>query len=139
MTNKPRCVFDTNTLISAVLIKSSTPSSAFRWALQHSHILFSLDSIEELSQVIYRPKFDRYIQAGARDEFIRAYIEQALLIEPAETIRVCRDPKDDKFLELAVAGDADYIVTGDEDLLVLHPFRSIQIYTPGIFLDAVRA
>ena len=49
-------------------------------------------------------------------------------------ITACRDPKDDKFLTLAVAANADYIVTGDDDLLVLHPFRGIQIIKPAEFL-----
>jgi putative PIN family toxin of toxin-antitoxin system len=56
-------------------------------------------------------------------------------IEPKIEITECRDPKDNKFLELAVAGNADCIVTGDNDLLVLNPFRNIRIITPKEFID----
>jgi putative PIN family toxin of toxin-antitoxin system len=55
-------------------------------------------------------------------------------IETNETISECRDPKDNKFLELAVCGKADFIISGDEDLLVLNPFRNIQMITPDSFL-----
>ena len=56
-----------------------------------------------------------------------------------ESVGACRDPKDDKFLELAVSGRADYLVTGDLDLLVLDPFRGVRILTPADFLAAVGA
>lgn len=59
---------------------------------------------------------------------------EALFIEPELRISVCRHPKDNKFLELAIAGNADCIVTGDKDLLVLHPFRGIKIISPSDFL-----
>jgi uncharacterized protein len=56
-----------------------------------------------------------------------------------DTIRACRDAKDDKFLELAVSGRAAYIISGDDDLLVLHPFRGIAIMTAAEFLQATEA
>jgi predicted nucleic acid-binding protein len=52
---------------------------------------------------------------------------------------VCRDPDDDKLLEIAVAGNADCLVTGDQDLLILHPFQGVPIITPAAFLEAVEA
>ncbi len=58
-------------------------------------------------------------------------------MEIQETVRVCRDPKDDKFLELAVNGRADCIVSGDDDLLVPNPFRGVDVLTPSDFLDAI--
>ena len=57
-------------------------------------------------------------------------------VEPTSPIHACRDPRDDKFLEVAVHGEADYLVTGDGDLLALHPFGKVAIVTPGRFLDA---
>jgi hypothetical protein len=56
-------------------------------------------------------------------------------VEIEESINICRDPKDDKFLELAFSGKADFIVTGDQDLLVLNPFRNIEIITANVFLS----
>lgn len=62
------------------------------------------------------------------------FINVAHPVEISQKIQVCRDPKDDKFLEVAVCGQADLIVTGDQDLLVLHPFQGIQIITPVSYL-----
>ena len=81
-----------------------------------------------------RKKFDKYVTVEIRSEFISQIIQQSELIEIAEPIIACHDRKDDKFLEVAVNGKADYLITGDRDLLVLHPFRNIQILTPADFL-----
>lgn len=59
------------------------------------------------------------------------------IVEIEESIRICRDPKDDKFLEVAVNGQATSLMTGDQDLLILHPFRSIPIVTPRTFVDSM--
>ncbi|MCX5728009.1 MAG: putative toxin-antitoxin system toxin component, PIN family, partial [Nitrospirae bacterium] len=69
-----------------------------------------------------------------RTEFITALVREATLVEITDTVTECRDPKDDKFLELAVSGKATCIVSGDDDLLVLHPFRGIPVLTPRQFL-----
>jgi len=86
--------------------------------------------------VLQRAKFERYVTASQREEFLAAFVERALFVEPTEEVRACRDAKDDKFLELAVSGGATYIISGDNDLLVLHPFRNIAIMTPAEFLQA---
>jgi putative PIN family toxin of toxin-antitoxin system len=80
--------------------------------------------------VIYRKKFDRYISNEQRDQFLTAPVQTGTLIEITEDIRVCRDSKDNMILELAVNGQADVIVSGDDDLLALHPFRGISIFAP---------
>ena len=79
-------------------------------------------------------KFDRYISHEERDKFLAALITESNLIEPTESVHGCRDPEDNQILELAVNGNAAYIVTGDIDLLVLNPFRGAQIVTPAEFL-----
>ena len=66
--------------------------------------------------------------------FLAGLLREAELVSATETITICRDPKDNKFLDLAVAGKADYIVSGDMDLLVLHPFQGIQILSPRAFV-----
>ena len=81
-----------------------------------------------------REKFDRYITREDRERFLAAFIGAAKFIEITEHVSACRDPKDDKFLELAVSGQATCIVTGDDDLLVLHPFREIPILSVAQFL-----
>lgn len=63
-------------------------------------------------------------------------MKESTLVDINEKIKECRDPKDDKFLELAVSGKADFIISGDGDLQVLNPFRKIKIVSPREFLDA---
>ncbi len=135
MNLKTRFVFDTNTLISAVLFKNSKPGQAFQYALKNGDILLSPETLAELNDVLSRNKFDRYVTREKREEFLEALLDRAILIEPIETVRVCRDFKDDKFLELALNGEASFIVTGDEDLLELNPFRGVKILKPDQFLQ----
>ena len=88
--------------------------------------------------MLQREKFDRYVTAYEREEFLEAFVERAVFVEPTEEIRVCRDLNDDKFLELAVSGKANYIISGDDDLVLLNPFRTIAILTSAEFLAAVK-
>ena len=97
----------------------------------------SADVILELDDVLGREKFERYVTREERERFLRSLLREARLIEIREKIQACRDPKDDKFLELAINGEADCIVSGDDDLLMLDPFRGIEILTPSSFLDAL--
>jgi len=136
MANKGRFVFDTNILVRATLISDSTAGQAFRKARQLGEILSSVPTAEELNEVLSREKFDRYITREDRERFIAGFIRVAIVIEVSETITACRDRKDDKFLELAVSGDATCIVTGDDDLLALNPFRGIPILSVEQFLES---
>ena len=137
MRNDPRCVFDTNVLISALLFDGSKPARAFFAALRDGEVLVSADVISEFNDVLGREKFRRYVTEEERERFLRSLLREARLVEIREKIHACRDPKDDKFLELAVNGGADCIVSGDDDLLALDPFRSIRILAPGAFLEAL--
>ena len=136
MSNSARHVFDTSTLVSAVLFEHSTPEQAFRRALKRGEVLVSPATLEELAEVLQREKFDCYVTAAEREEFLEAFVERAIFIEPTEKIRICRDAKDDKFLELAVGGGAIYLISGDRDLRSLNPFRGIAIVTATEFLAA---
>jgi putative PIN family toxin of toxin-antitoxin system len=129
-----RFVLDTNTLISALLFEHSVPGQAFRKALQDGVILESPESIQELENVLSRKKFLRYVTSEERNRFLQAFLEQVEWVEPMENISICRDPKDNKFLELAVSGSASILITGDRDLLVLKPFRNLEILTPAEFI-----
>ena len=135
MADRGRFVFDTNVVVSALLMKKSVARGALNKARVAGTILLSLDVIEELHDVLSRHAFDRYIDEEDRLKFLSLLIKEATLIEIDETIKECRDPKDDKFLELAVNGNANIIVSGDKDLQVLHPFRNIPILSPREFLD----
>jgi len=94
----------------------------------------SLELLGELSTVLGREKFNRYINLEEREEFLEILVEQAVLVDTVEEIQVYRDPNDNKILELAVSGEADTVITGDQDLLVLNPFRGIRIITIEEFL-----
>lgn len=131
------CVFDTNVLISALLFNKSKPAQAFFAALRNGEVLVSADTISELGEVLGREKFDKYLTDEERERFLRSLLQNARLVEVHEKIRACRDPKDDKFLELTVSGAADYIVSGDNDLLTLQPFKNVQILTPETFLNTI--
>lgn len=137
MPAKPRFVFDTNAIISALLLKQSVSRRAFDKALDEGEILVSLETIDELNRVLGRKDFTRYVTEEERLEFLAVLLRETRLVEVKVHVGACRDPQDDKFLELAVSGLADCIVSGDQDLLVLHPFRGIAIVTPRDFLTGV--
>ena len=133
MTNDLRAVLDTNVLVSAVLLPHSVPRRVFDQVILRARLLLSVAVIAELSDVLSRPKFDRYISANDRLEFLAKTIRDAESVDVDLTLTDCRDPKDNKFLELAVSGSATHLVTGDADLLTLNPFRGIAIVTPSDF------
>ncbi|HLQ46580.1 MAG TPA: putative toxin-antitoxin system toxin component, PIN family [Planctomycetaceae bacterium] len=137
MTNELRAVLDTNVLVSAVLLPHSVPRRVFDHVILKARLLLSVAVIAELSDVLSRPKFDRYISAGDRLEFLTKAIRDAESVEVDVMLSECRDPKDKKFLELAVSGSATHLVTGDADLLALNPFRGIAIVSPSDFLRVV--
>ncbi|CAD0227402.1 putative toxin-antitoxin system toxin component, PIN family [Planktothrix agardhii] len=133
MTN--RFVVDTNVLISALLFKNSIPFRAIELAEKQGIILYSEATLNELEQVLNRKKFNKYLSLEDRQVFLLKFISTSELVSITEKIAVCRDEKDNKFLELAVSSNANIIVTGDLDLLVLNPFQAIEIVTPDIFID----
>jgi hypothetical protein len=130
-------VFDTNTIVSAALFSLSIPRQALDKALERGVLFVSEPTSLELMTVLLRPKFDRYLQREKRELFLASLLQQVQFIEIVEKIHACRDAKDDKFLEVAVNGQVDALVTGDTDLLELHPYRSIPIIKPKVFLDHV--
>jgi len=89
----------------------------------------------QLGDVLQRSKFAPYTRPGLLDPYLNSVRMAAEPVDPSTRIRACRDPRDDKFLEVAVHGRADLIVTGDNDLLDLHPFRGISILTPAAYLE----
>jgi putative PIN family toxin of toxin-antitoxin system len=135
MSDAPRLVFDTNILISHLLIPTGIPAKAIRKGMHMGQLIVSDDTLNELASVISRPKFDRYISLQNRKDFFRFLGRVVKRVTIIRNIQACRDPKDDKFLELVVNGQSETIITGDEDLLALNPFRSIRIITASEFLD----
>lgn len=136
MPNEPeRIVADTNSLVSRLLLPKSVPAKAVRKAVNDGQLLVSDATLEELADVLSRPKFDRYVSVEDRQEFIRVLSRVAEWVDILSPIKACRDPKDDKFLEVAINGEADLIVTGDKGLLALHRFRGVEIITPREYVE----
>lgn len=136
MSELRRFILDANVIISALLSKKSPPRQALDKARKQGIVLMSQSIWSEISEVVARPKFDKYLSSQERQLFLLVFEQAVKFIDIKETVNACRDPKDDKYLELAVSGKAKCIVTGDRDLLVLHPFREIPIITVVEFLDS---
>jgi len=134
MTDDLRVVFDVHVLVSAMLLPSSIPRRAFDLALRHGRLLISTETATELNEVIRRPKFDPYLTEEDRIEFLTLFVREAELVHVVQRVTDCRDPRDNKFLELSVSGGASHLVTGDSALLALHPFRGIAVVSPSEFL-----
>lgn len=130
-----RVVVDTNVFVSAALKESSWPGLVVRWLDESGGLLKSGATEAQVIDVLQRPYFAKKLPPTYPDK-VRRIFATAEQVAIAERIVACRDPTDDKFLELAVSGRADMIVTGDLDLLVLNPFRGIPIITPIAFSHA---
>jgi putative PIN family toxin of toxin-antitoxin system len=137
-----RAVIDTNILVRAAIQPLGSAGPILLRLRQGDYlILYAQPLLEELVDVLNRPRLrDKYRIADADIQAIVALILlRGEAVQPQERIMACRDPKDAKFLEVAVAGKADAIVSGDEDLLVLDPFDGIPILSPGVFLHLLDA
>ncbi|TVQ37755.1 MAG: putative toxin-antitoxin system toxin component, PIN family [Geminicoccaceae bacterium] len=131
-----RVVIDTNVLISA-LLQPSGRTAAVLEAIRDANgmLLFADETFDELATRLMRPKFDRYVEVATRQRFIADVAAVAAWVTITDTVRASRDPADDKFVEVAVNGAADCIVSGDGDLLDLDPFGDLRILAPRAFLE----
>jgi uncharacterized protein len=138
MRGKPhRIVVDTNVIVSRLLVPTSTAAQAVRRAVDIGRLIVSDETMEELVEVLARPKWNAYLSLDERKQFVQLLGKIAELVPIVRPIRACRDPTDDKFLAAAVNGEAGFIQTGDRDLLVLDPFHGIAIVNPKTFLTLV--
>ena len=131
---RARIVVDTNVLVSRLILPRSSPAHAVRKAELDAILLISDATMYELADVLARAKFDRYVSIEDRKSFLRRLSYFAEFVPIIQLVHECRDPKDDKFLEVALNGRADVIVTGDADLLALNPWREIAILSPADYL-----
>ena len=127
-----RLVVDTNVFISAVLKESSWPGMVIRWLDEHDGLLRTSSTEQEVFAVLERPRIASHVIPAFVARIHRIF-DAAERVTIREQVTGCRDPRDDKFLELAVNGRADLIVSGDNDLLVLNVFRGIPIVNPAVF------
>jgi uncharacterized protein len=112
-------VIDTNIFISAALSPNGTAYQAFAQAIQRFTIAQSVETYQEIAQRIYKPKFDKYVSNERREELLNLIKSKSQFIDIQSQITSCRDPDDNKFLELAIDSNAQFLITGNQDLLTL--------------------
>ncbi len=134
MNNKPVFVFDTNTIVSLALLPNSVNKQALQKAESLGRVVFSDEIIDEITTVLLRPKFDKYLSVEDRLEFISRVEARYERVKTYSSFTDCRDPKDNMFLNLAFDANATCLISGDRDLLVLNPFHEIPIVSAGNFL-----
>jgi putative PIN family toxin of toxin-antitoxin system len=131
-------VIDTNVWISAFLMKTGAPADLVRLVLAQGQPVFSAVTFDELDARLWRPKFDRYLDIDQRKQLLRDANSLACWIIVPPTIAAqtfCRDADDDKMIHAALAAKATLLVTGDDDLLCLHPLGDLDILTPRVALE----
>ncbi len=133
---EPRVVIDTNIWVSFLIGKELSGLDNFIID-NRIQMLLSDELLEEMSEVLHRPRFQRYFTLDVINEFVALLIGKVEIVEITETFDACRDPKDNFLLDLCVSVKADYLMTGDEDLLVLNPFKGIQIIDYNSFQSAL--
>jgi len=129
-------VFDASTIVSAALKVDSIPERALLRAEEVDVFALSAAVDAEIADVLNRPKFARAIPAVRRQHFLEFLRSTAIWFAPTIRVRDCREPKDDKYLELALAAGAATVVSSDDDLLVLNPWRGVRLLSPADYLLA---
>jgi putative PIN family toxin of toxin-antitoxin system len=130
-------VFDVSSVVGAVIKRDRVPERALRHAATIDRIARSAPVMAELLDVLARPKLQRFVDPDLRDEVLSLLDRSGVVFTPTAAVTDCRDPADDKVLELALAASADVIISSDADLLVLDPWRGIPILTPAAYLVKV--
>ncbi len=132
-----RAVIDTGVLVSALIRRQGTTGDVLR-ALRDGRFtaIYSTDILVEIIDVLGRPTFRQkyHIEPDDITAIVNLLRLRGELVTPTRKVTACRDPKDDKFLEAALATETDCIVSGDADLLTLTPFENIPILRPAEFL-----
>ena len=129
-----RLVVDTNVFISAIIFPRSVPRQVVNHVFERDVLLMSTATMTELTDVLSRTKIDRYVDRPERELVLAQIGSVAEFVPIIQLVRECRDSRDDKFLEVALNGRADLIITGDTDLLEMHPWQGIEILSPADYL-----
>jgi putative PIN family toxin of toxin-antitoxin system len=127
-------VFDASAVVSAALREDSVPEQALLRAEETDLFALSAEVDAEIAEVLSRPRFAEAITVARRMRILDILRDNAVWFSPTERVTDCRDAKDNKYLELALAAGAGTIVSGDGDLLVLHPWRGVRILLPAVYL-----
>lgn len=130
-------MLDTNVIVSALAYPGLTPRIVLDKALSQAIVLASAETLGELARVLDRRKMRRYLDADEATAFMATYSQKIVPIAVVSTGSRSRDADDDAFVNLAIDGAADWLVTGDRDLLVLDSIERTRIVTPAAFLEAI--
>jgi len=131
-------VLDASTLVSATFNSHGVPARAVEHALSVDRVAISEPVMTELLDVLYRPGIARFIKPESSSQLLGQLVALGVSFEPVERVTDCRDPKDNKYLELALTAKAERIISSDTDLLVLHPWRSVRILRPADYLGEAK-
>jgi putative PIN family toxin of toxin-antitoxin system len=131
-------VLDVSVLVSAAIGRGSVPDQAVRHAFAADRVAMSGPIMAELLDVFARPRLARFLVPPLRDEVLALVDTFGVFFAPTERVANCRDFKDNKYLELALAAKAATIISSDNDLLVLHPWRGVRILLPAAYLTETR-
>ena len=119
-------VVDTNLLVSAAIIKNTLPFRGIEKIIREGHsLVFSTETFHEIETGLQRPKFDRYDRQDKREKFLSVCAEAGVFVIPQKHFMHCRDEKDNQFLDVAVAGEVEALISGDKDLLELKDIEGI--------------
>jgi len=137
MQNKPlRIIIDTNLWISFLITNNFSKLDEIL-VTQKSILIFSEELLEEFLLVVKRPKLKRYFRQEVVESLLEAIQEYAEFIDIKTQTSICRDPKDNFLLSLAIDGKADYLITGDKDLLDIERIKTTKITTIADFISSV--
>jgi len=126
-----RVVVDANVYVSAILFPESLPATLLRQVLDRHETLSSVAHAQEVGKVIARSKFERYLPLGDRLGAARILLHRAILVQVSLELHLCRDPKDDYLVNLALDGRADLLISGDGDLLTLEMIGPTRVVSPS--------
>ena len=129
-------VFDSNLVVSAFLNPQGTAAQSFQIGLEHFDLACSKETLAELLDVLKRDKFDKYVSKAERAEKLETYALSVRFFDVRIDVTDCKDPKDNKFLALAITAKAKVLVSGDKrDLLSMHPYQGIAVVGLREFVD----
>lgn len=137
-----RAVLDTNVFVSATLIQSGTEDKILRkWKSGEFELVVSSQILKEIGRVLSYKKFLKYFRMTQEELvlFLQMLSEESIFVEGKSKIEICRDPDDNKFIDAAMEGRANYIVSGDKDLLILKNYKGISIISPAKFLKKFKS
>ena len=136
--NKPlKLIIDTNLWISFIISNKQNLLDSLLFA-EEARILFSTELFAEIQQTIAKPRLKKYFGTNALEEMLKAFEPFIDLIEVSSFVTICRDPKDNFLLALAKDGKADYLLTGDKDLLELEKFGKTKIEKLTAFIEEMK-